>query len=102
MSLTKTFATLPRLSSLVSWLQLSLVEKAPSQSDVEEKTSLVVHKAKDGRWCWELVDKAGNVHGRSTAEFVRQEQAVASAALVQCLIAESIITDREGREIESV
>ncbi|RYE73340.1 MAG: hypothetical protein EOO81_00800 [Oxalobacteraceae bacterium] len=92
--------TLPRLAGLMGRFHLSFLDRSLVQSAMDQRTSLVVHKTKDGRWCWELVDEQGQVHGRSTAEFVRQEQAAAAAALVQCLIADSIITDREGREIK--
>jgi hypothetical protein len=99
MLLTKTFMTLPKLSSLFGRLQLTLIERFPGGTSLDPRSSLVVHKTNTGRWCWELIDETGGVLCRSTKEFVRQEQAVASARLVQCLAAESDLTDGEGREI---
>lgn len=102
MFLTKTFATLPRLSGLVNWFHLPLMDKSHAGSAVDEKTSFVVHKTKNGRWCWEFIDENGRVHGRSTDEFVRREQAIASARLVQYLAADAMLTDHDGREIQDI
>lgn len=102
MFLTKTFATLPRLSGLVNWFHLPFMDKSRTGSALDERTSFAVHKTKNGRWCWEFIDENGQVHGRSTAEFVRREQAVASARLVQYLASGSILTDGNGREVQDI
>jgi hypothetical protein len=102
MFLTKTFMTLPKLASLLSRLQFSFVDRSHGGAIAEQRTYFVVHKTKAGRWCWELNDETGSALCRSTTEFVRQEQAIASARLVQCLAAESVLTDKDGREIEDL
>jgi hypothetical protein len=95
----KTFMTFPRLASLFARLQLPLMERSPGGTMFGQRSTFAVHKTAAGRWCWELNDETGAVLCRSTTEFVRQEQAIASARLVQCLAAESNLTDGEGRKI---
>jgi hypothetical protein len=102
MFLTKTFMTLPKLASLLIKLQSSFVDRSLGRSIAEQRTNFVVNKTMAGRWGWELIDETGNVLCRSTTDFVRQEQAVACARLVQCVAAESPVKDKDGREVEDV
>jgi hypothetical protein len=102
MFLTKTFTTLPRLATLFARVQLPFMERSLAGPSSDPGPTFAVHKTTAGRWCWELNDETGVVLCRSTTEFARQEQAIASARLVQCLAAVSNLTDKEGREIDGV
>lgn len=79
------------ISGLMKWLRDEPEEKSSTQADLRTALNFAVLKTASGRWCWELTDERGQVHGRSTTDFAHEKQAVASAQFVQYLSMDAVI-----------
>jgi hypothetical protein len=103
MFLLKKLAAWPTTSfSVTDWLKAEPESEFHSGSTASPAMKFVVVKTASGRWCWELTGADGHVHGRSTGDFVRMEQAAASAQVVQWVAAEASLVDQSGRRIPEI